>query len=218
MAINKAQTSMFMKVMLGIIAFTFIVSLIPWQSGGLGGSSQNNAATKSNELATIAAQYGNTIGTYESLLVSDPTSATVLVNLGNVYFDWADQVSRASTAAVGQARGVAERPMWRSAISYYERAVQTTGGATPAVQTDMAIAYLNVGESARALEICNSVIKQDPKFPMAWLWKGNALLGATGQEAEAIAAFEKYIALDAKGQNVDYAKAKISELKVTAGK
>ena len=109
MALNKAQTSMGVKVILIVLIVAFVASFIPLIGSAFsGGDSQQNAQT--GALDAIDQQFQPTIASLTGMLQSEPESYTVLVNLGNTYFDWAAQLQQASstsTSAVG-----ADQPIW----------------------------------------------------------------------------------------------------------
>ena len=147
---------------------------------------------------------------------SDPTSYTAHVNLGNAYFDWAQtlstpaegasQISTAAMAAVG--------PLWLSSRDAYAKAVKIKAG-DPAVETDFAIVTFYSGETTAAIVIGERVTKANPDFAQAWLNLG-VFYASSGQNAKAIAAFERYVKLDPKGQNVAFAQEQIKSLKAPA--
>lgn len=212
MAINKANTPVWMKVTLVILAIVFASSFVTVSAqscSDTGGLAATNAAT--DPVESVKAQYQPTIDSLNSVLKSDPESYTVLVQLGDTYFNWADallQQSQTSTAAAA-----ASGPLWISAKDSYARALEVKKGESP-VTVDYSFALFYSGETSKAIEVAEGVTKADPEFAMAPLALGN-FRSYLGDSAGAINDFQKYLDLDPKDKwgNVEFAKGRIAELK-----
>lgn len=193
MAINKKNASPAVKV--GIIAvsvllvLTFTLPLIV--PGGFGGSTASTTGTE-GQLDALAARYGGTIAGYQASLASDPTSYTVLVGLGNTYFDWGAEIQRA-----GIANG-ADQPMWVSAYSFYSRALEAQPG-DPNVTTDAAISAFYSGDTASAISLIDGVTEANPEFSPGF-FNAAIFYDAAGDAAAASAAASRFLELDPDGQ------------------
>jgi tetratricopeptide (TPR) repeat protein len=171
------------------------------------------ATTPAATVEQINAQFQPGVTALTATAASNPASYTAQVNLGNAYFDWAQtlstpaqgasQISTAAMAAVG--------PLWLSSKDAYAKAIKIKAG-DPAVETDFAIVTFYSGETTAAIVLGENVVKAKPDFAQAWLNLG-VFYGTVGQNAKAIAAFERYIKLDPKGQNVSFAQDQIKSLK-----
>jgi len=212
-AINKSNSPTWVKITLIVLIIAFVASLItivanPFQASN---TQTTGAQTGADQVSQVDAQYQPQVAGLTSQLQSDPTSYTVLVNLGNTYFDWAAQIqqaSQANTSAVG-----ADQPLWTSAKDAYARAVAVSNKES-SVRTDYAITLFYTGDTTKAIEIVTAVTKDDPKFPYGWFNLG-IFKKALGDNKTALAAFQKAIELDPKGAkiSIDYAKQQVTELK-----
>jgi tetratricopeptide (TPR) repeat protein len=200
MAINKRKASPMLKV--GIIAISVLMVLaftLPLLSPDLfsGGTTNPDGTTGTGELEAIAAQYGGSIQTFEAQLASDPTSYTVLVNMGNTYFDWAIETANATG---GQTP--ADRPIWIASASYYDRAL-AIDSSDPNVGTDASIARYYSGDVAGAIELVEQVIEANPDFAIAH-YNAGIFYRAAARDGDAVVAFNTYLELDpddAQGNN-----------------
>lgn len=210
MALNKAQTSMGVKVILIMLIIAFVASFIPLV-GSLFSGNTTTGTTQPSQTETINQQYQNSVAGITSMLQSEPESYTVLVSLGNAYFDWAaqlQQASQTSTSAVG-----ADAPIWVAAKDAYRRALAVKSGE-PAVTVDYAIAAFYSGETNEAIKAAESITKSNPNFAQAHFNLG-IFYKTLAQNDKAIAAYEKYLKLDPKGEqgNADFAKQELESLK-----
>ncbi|MBA4370908.1 MAG: hypothetical protein C0418_04945 [Coriobacteriaceae bacterium] len=212
MAIDKSNTKPWVKVVIIVVALSFVAAFIPGLWTALSGSGQQNSATGGNgQLEQVAKQHAGQIASLKGLLASDPTSYTVLVAMGNAYFDWAAATAQASTDS-----GI-EGPMWESATIYYERALAAKSG-DPSVGTDMAIAYFYGGRTAEAIAAVEVVLAKNPEFA-AGLYNAGIFYQAAGRNADGVAVLTKYIAADPQGTSgqIDRAKQMITQMQGSAG-
>ena len=211
MALNKAQTSVGMKVVLILLIVAFVASFVSIGAGLFtGGTTTTNQPTSTDPLTAINAQYQPTVAALTNTLQSQPESYTALVSLGNTYFDWAasvQQQSQTSTAAVG-----ADQPLWISAKDAYTRALKVEKGE-PAVQVDYAITLFYTGDTNNAVAIATTVTKDSPEFAPAWFNLG-VFYRALGQNDKAVASFNQALKLDPEGTqiNAEFAKSQVQEL------
>jgi tetratricopeptide (TPR) repeat protein len=213
MALNKRQTSTVTKVIIIFLAVVFALSItIPFLGlGGDGGTTDGGTAAQ-GAFENIALQYQPTADAYEATLASDPTSYTVLVSLGNWYYDWANDLQIAQDVPLGS-----DRPYWLAATTYYERAIAETTG-TPDVMTDMAVAFYYGGRTDRAIETIEQVLDAEPEFATA-LFNAGIFYGASGRIDDSIQAFTDYLALDPEGTSgrPDYAREQIDAMRASVG-
>ena len=213
MALNKSQTSLGVKVVLVVVAIAMVGFLFP-AVFSLFNSNDSNANTQNTAKGawdTIAAEYNATVAQNDQALKTNPTNYVILVQQGNTYFDWALKVMQASQT--NQNLLGSDQPLWLSARQYYERAAAATTTIDAPVQTDLSIAYHYSGETSKAVETVNKVIVQNAEFAPAWFNLG-VFYQAQGKNPDAVAAYQKALALDPKGQttSVDYAKQQIEVL------
>lgn len=211
MAINKANTPVWMKAVLILMAIVFVFGFISIGASPFMNNGQQQPGTATpGSLDAINQQFTPTVSALTAQLQSEPESYTVLVNLGNTYFDWAAQVqqqSQTTSAAVGT-----DLPLWVSAKDAYGRALAVQPGEPP-VAVDYAITLFYTGEAAKAIEQAEAVAKASPDFAPAYFNLG-IFYGSTGENAKAIANFEKYLELDPEGKqgNADFAKSQLESL------
>ena len=210
LALDKSRTSLGVKIVLIFVAVAMVGYLAPTLFG-LFGSSGKTANTNTDVLASIASQYTSTVAANDSVLRSDPASYTILVNQGNTYFDWALKVQQAS--ASNQALLGSDQPMWLSAQQYYARA-QALKADDPPVNVDHAITLFYSGETTKAIGVASAVTKKHADFAPGWFNLG-VFYSSIGNNAVALAALEKAVALDPKGAsiNLTYAQQQIATLK-----
>ncbi|MDZ4063871.1 MAG: tetratricopeptide repeat protein [Coriobacteriia bacterium] len=211
MALNKKQTSLVTKIGIGLVAALLVLSFVPWGSlgsSGFGGGTTGGTGT--GQLDAIAAKHSAAVAAYDQTLASEPTSYTVLVHQGNRYFDWALDVQKA-VASQASLTG-ADRPMWLSATSYYERAVAVKPG-DPSVTTDLAIAYFYTGQTDMAIITVEPVLKANPDFAQAFFNAG-VFYNTAGQTERAAAVLTKYLELDPQGAsgNREFAERTLKEI------
>jgi tetratricopeptide (TPR) repeat protein len=213
-AINKANTPVWMKAVLILMAIVFVFGFISIGASPFLDNGQQPGTAPAGSLDAINGQFTPTVSALTTQLQSEPESYTVLVNLGNTYFDWAVQVqqqSQTTSAAVG-----ADLPLWVSAKDAYGRALAVKPGEPP-VTVDYAITLFYTGESTRAIEEAEAVAKADPEFAPAFFNLG-IFYGAVGENATAITNLERYLELDPEGKqgNADFAKNQLQTLRTTS--
>lgn len=196
MAINKKKASPVVKIGIWVVSAMLILSFtLPLLIDGLSGSSGTTNNTGTGQLDAVATKHGPTVTALEQQLASQPTSYTVLSNLGNTYFDWGMEAEQASPNTG------ASRPMWTSAVVYYDRAIEVQPG-NPNVTTDAAIAHYYSGDAPGAAALIDTVIKANPEFAPGH-FNGAIFYEAVGRNADALAAAKKAQELDPEGQSGD---------------
>jgi len=194
-AINKKKSSPVVKIGIIVISGMIVLAFLPWNSLAMlfsGGG--NTTSGTSGQLDAIAAEFTNTVTALEQSLASDESSYTVLVNLGNTYFDWGIKVQQTNIAG-------ADKPMWVSATVYYDRALEVQPG-DPNVTTDAAIAHYYAGEPNKAIVLIEPIMQSAPTFAPAF-FNAAIFYDTTGDAAKAAAAANTYLELDPDGQSGD---------------
>ncbi len=218
MGLDKSSTSMGMKIIISLLILAFVSTFL---YGGIASIIQvfqpnpnQPATTATDPIAAAETQFQPQVDALRALVESDPTSQTPLVNLGNAYFDWAQQVSQASQNSTTAA--VTAGALWISAKDTYAKAIKIKPG-DPALTIDYAIATFYSGDTAGAIAIAVPVSESNPTFAQAWLNLG-VFYQASGESAKAIAAFNQYLKLDPTGKqgNADFAKEQLDLLKKTS--
>lgn len=224
MAIDKRHTSPGVKILIWILIVAFVLSGI-----GLGAtslvslfqSSGSAGTTTGDPVAQVKQSYDPGITALKAVVASDPESYTPLVNLGNLYLDYASQLSQAAGSQPTTSVLQQQTDLYTSAKDVYARALVVKND-DPAVRGDYAIALFNTGETAKALEVAGQTVAKYPDAALVWLKLGdfNLILyqqNPTAPEAaqfkkDGVAAYQKYLKLDPKGQYVKQAQDSISQL------
>jgi tetratricopeptide (TPR) repeat protein len=107
----------------------------------------------------------------ENALKDDPNNAGLLVQLGNLYYDW----GQSELDNKGDAANPANK--WTRAINYYERAL-TVDPKNVNVRVDMANLLRYMNRSDDAIKEYHTAIAQDPKHPQARI----NLIAALGED------------------------------------
>lgn len=216
MGLDKSSTSVGMKVIIGLLILAFVSTFL---YGGISSiiqafqptSSSTSTQTSSDPVVAASDLYKPQVDALSKVVASEPTSYTPLVSLANKYFDWAKAVSQASQTSTSAA--VTASTLWISAKDTYAKALKVKPGESP-VTIDYAIATFYSGDTAGAIAIAVPVTKSDPTFAQAWVNLGT-FYEASGENAKAIAAYERYVALDPQDKqgNLKFAKGQITALK-----
>ncbi|MGC2425150.1 MAG: tetratricopeptide repeat protein [Nitrospirota bacterium] len=96
----------------------------------------------------------------ESALKADPKNVNLLIQIGNLYYDWGqDEVSK---------EGEAAQPVdkWGRAVGYYQQAL-AIDPTNVNVRVDMANLMRYTGQPDQAVEEYRKAIKQNPQHPQA---------------------------------------------------
>lgn len=111
MAVDKSNTPAWMRVVIILVAVSFVASGIAIVAAGIGGGSgSKTAATGTSTTDQNQARVDNAVAAAES----SPNDPEVVIQVGHAYFEWAVDVyeSGQQTAAI---------PLWKSAVSYYDK-------------------------------------------------------------------------------------------------
>ncbi|NTU72396.1 MAG: tetratricopeptide repeat protein [Coriobacteriia bacterium] len=202
MSLNKSNTSPFMKVIIVIIIISMVTLFF---AGGVAGIVELfkpvPKAPVVDPIVALKQQYDPQLSRFDAMLASDPTSYTVLVSSGNARFDYAlaltKLVSATATAAIEPAA-----IQWAGAADAFKKAVKANKDAPSGVGIDYSITLYYSGETTQAIKIATGVVKKDPTFAPAHYNLG-IFFEAIGDKVSAIAAYQRYLALDPEGKNGD---------------
>jgi tetratricopeptide (TPR) repeat protein len=210
-AINKKQSSLWVKIVLIFVVVAFIASLVPALFlGNTGGTQDASGATETAAtLERVANDHLPAVNSYTAALSSEPTSYTALVGLGNTYFDWGAQLQQALGGNTGH-----DLPMWLAASTAYNQALAVQPG-DPNVGVDFAIALFYSGQAERAIEVIEQVQAESPEFGPAYFNAG-IFYRAIGQTDTAIANLERYLELEPEGGSASAATGILAELRAAA--
>lgn len=212
MALNKAQTSLFVKIVLIVVALAFVASFIPLLLPNTGAQQAEDVA-QSGQLEQISVQYAPAAQALEQAVASEPTSYTALVNLGNTYVDWGAAVEQAAQTNASAAG--ADVPMWNSAKSAYERAVAIRADEA-GVLGDYAVTLFKLGDVEGAIIRGEEAVAIDGEFAPVWFNLG-LFYEAANQPDKAIVAYETYVAVDPEGVSGDMARAQEAIARLQGG-
>jgi len=173
MAVDKSRTPMWMKVVIWVVAASFVGGgVIVAGSGGGSSSSKSSSgesSTATNTASSIAAQYKPAIDAADTGLKSTPENYDSLVTQGNNYYDWAAAVVNASIDPS------VSNSLFISAADFYTRATETSTTAQAAVWGDRAFA-LYYGGSADAKAALEDFMKKDAKDTTGQLATAKSML------------------------------------------
>lgn len=215
MAIDKRNAPPWVKATIVVIAMLLVIAfggaLIPGLAALFSSDQSAGAQAGRGTLDAVAAEKGPQIMAIEQALASDPTSYTVLVALGNSYFDYALAVQEVD------ADPIITSALWSKAADGYQRAL-AIDPADPNVATDLSIALYYGGSTDDAIVVVESVLAQDPKFAAA-LYNAGVFYRTAGRTADAIRVLEAFLVEDPDGRagNRQLAEQFLGELKSQAG-
>jgi tetratricopeptide (TPR) repeat protein len=223
MALNKSQTSLWMKVLIIALAIMMamlvllpgITSLMTPSNIPAGQSSTTTSGTPSaTSYEGIAQQFAGQIQANEAALAKSPKDFDLLVKQANTYFDWALTVRQTQALA---SQGL-DQPLWKSAVADYQRALAVNAKFNPAVMTDYAVALHYSGNDKAAIAMVAAVLKQQPDFPQAVLNRG-VFAESSNDTATAIAYYGKFVKLNPKDEasSVTFAKGRVAALQGLRG-
>lgn len=121
MAINKSSSPPWVKVIIILVAISFVASVagvaVVGANGGGGGSTGAKTGTGTDN-ASIAAKYQPTLDALNASLQADPENADLLTQVGHTYYEYAAELTNAGLGDVAA-------PLWATAISFYDRVLKT---------------------------------------------------------------------------------------------
>ena len=118
--------------------------------------------------------------------------------------------NRAALVAIGN--GLRRASDAEGALQAMQGAVQTGGEPTPALLSELALAQRAAGDRDSAIKTLDHALDLDPKYATAHYLLGNLYAGAK-KVADAKKHYERYLALEPKGQQADQARERLKMLK-----
>jgi tetratricopeptide (TPR) repeat protein len=218
-ALNKAHTSIWVKVLIIVLIVAF-VSLFMYQ--GLAGifalfqQSPTAATSTVDYVAAVNQQNQAIIDALKATLASSPTSYTAAVAVADGYFNWAQQLSQPQTGASQptSAALTAAATQWTAASTAYDAAVKLTKTFDPPAQTDRSYATLySTNDATAAIAIVKVVTEKAPTFGQGWFHLGYYYELQQKQQA-AIEPFQKFLALHPSSddsQSIAYAQQSLKQ-------
>ena len=219
MSINKSNTSTGMKIVIIILIVAFVLL---FSYGGIAGfvdlfSNKNQVANTPtvDPVTAIKNQFDSRISAFDNALASAPTSYTLLVNSANAHFDYAQQLSKASQTATAAMAPAIEQ--WSLARDAFAKAVKVRKPLENSVGVDYSITLFYSGDTTSAIKAAVAVRQADPNYAPAYYNLG-IFYQAARNPTFAIAAFQRYLALDPKGTigSPDYARQQLQSLGASA--
>lgn len=214
MAIDKSNTSPLMKVLIIFLAATFVLGI---GFAGVVGSCSSatpttttgtpaGSATTTQTVNAIGLQYTPIIQAIEASITVEPKNYDLLVAQAQNYYQWGAKVREAvQTSNPGQ-----DAPIWKSAATYYARALAVKSGDTQ-VMGDYAVSLFYSGDAPAAITEGEKVRALDAKFGPN-LFNLGIFYQNSGDKVKAKAAYEAYLAVEPAGDMAQAAKDNIAAL------
>ena len=116
MAVNKSQTPLWMRVVIIIVAVSFVLAGVAVVFAGIGGNDTDPASTGTTGTggALFADSYQPRVDAAVLAMNSDPGNPDIIAQVGHAYYEWAVAVYESGQVP-------ASIPFWLSAVSYYEQ-------------------------------------------------------------------------------------------------
>lgn len=202
--LDKRKSALWVKILAGVIAFTFIGGMVvffvsPFM-GQSGSGTQQSAQLDQQEVA-----YSDDARMYEAMVSRSSTDTTALVSLGNTYYDWGSYLAFQKK----DNRGAAEK--WMKAIEAYVKALKLDP-TNVNVKTDLGALYLYLNNPLEAKKQWMEVLSQVPTAPQA-LYNMGLVSKVLGETTEAARYIEEYLRLYPSDTNAAQARKLLDELK-----
>lgn len=199
MLLNKEKTNLVIKVVAIFMAVAFIATVIPL---ALLPSDQNKSQSKLDP--EREEYYQSNINRVESSIKNNPKELTLLIEAGNLNFDYAVELRSAKDTNKAASS-------FQQAIDYYQKALEIDP-KNGDVRTDLGIALHNTGKGSEAIEEFKKAIEVKPDHSLAYFNWG-VVASQLGRKDEAIQAWEKFLELEPTGERADFVKKQLEELK-----
>jgi tetratricopeptide (TPR) repeat protein len=223
-ALNKAHTSIWVKVLIVVLIVAF-VSLFMYQGlAGLfslfqQGGSQASSTTV-DYVAAVNEQNQSITTALKATLASAPTSYTAAVAVADAYFNWAQQLTQPQAGASQPTTDAmaAAAQEWTQAKVAYDAATKLTKTFDAPMLTDRSFATLYAtNDATQAIALVKVVTDKAPTFPQGWFHLGYYYELQQNTKA-AVAPFQRYLALKPsteESQSVGYAEQALKAAGVT---
>lgn len=144
MAIDKSNTPMWMRVVIILVALSFLGMLVPVVLGGLGKTGGSSGSTTKPD--SIASVYQPRVDAAMSLMQNNPTNPDIVAQVGHSYYEWAVALYES-----GQVQ--ASIPLWLGAVNYYDQALALRPDDDVVLGNKaFALFYAKSGDAPAALE------------------------------------------------------------------
>lgn len=214
MLLDKKKVSLLTKIGATVVAVAFIASLTPFIPSLIKSSSE----TKSSEEVSLGQQrkqYQEEVKNLEVALKANPKNLEAWIALGNAYFDWANlEMQLASSSKDREKAATKAAAYWSQAVKAYQQAL-ALDPTNPSVRTDMAICYYQLGQVDEAVKELKEVLSKRSDFAPAYFHLG-LVYKSQNKPKEAQKAWEKFLKLEPSGQNADFVRQQLNELKKTS--
>jgi hypothetical protein len=146
MAVNKSQTPLWMRVVIILVAISFVGGLVVVGVAGSGKGGGNTGQQASGTGALDTAQLQSSLDAALAAAEAQPDNPEIIETLGNAYFDYAAALTNA-----GRDREAA--PYWQNAVIQYDKVLAGNPG-NDIVLGDKAFAlyYAGSAEARAALQ------------------------------------------------------------------
>lgn len=112
MAVDKSNTPVWMRVVIIIVAVSFLATGVVIAADVIGGGSGGSSGAASAD--SINAQYKPRVDAAVAAAQASPSNPGVVIEVGHAYFEWAVALYEG-----GQVSG--SIPIWKSAVTYYDQ-------------------------------------------------------------------------------------------------
>lgn len=113
MSVNKSSTPAWMRMVIIIVAISFVTGGVAIVAAGIGGGNKGTGAQSGD---TITATYQPRVESAKAAMETSPDNPDVIAQVGHAYFEWA-------VALFEGGQQSASIPIWKSAVSYYDQAL-----------------------------------------------------------------------------------------------
>jgi len=145
MAVDKSHTPLWVKVVIWVVALSFVFGGVAFV-GFSGGGSSSSDTTDTTSAASITAQYQPAVDAAVAAVAADPENPDLLALAGHRYYEWA-------VALYESGDQPASEPLWLAAVSYYDKVLAITPDDVIILgNKGFALAYAGADGAAEALQ------------------------------------------------------------------
>jgi len=116
MAINKSNSPAWVKVVVILVAVSFVAAFIPLVIQGFSGGGGGGQSATPNDAGSFAAKYQPAIDAGNAALQANPENSALLTQQGHNYYEWAAELSNNSLFD-------AALPLWLTAVDFYDKSL-----------------------------------------------------------------------------------------------
>jgi hypothetical protein len=111
MAVNKAETPAWMRIVIIMVVISFTGAGIAIVAAGIGGGGSGSAASGGD---TITSQFQPRVDAALTAMKASPDNPDIIAQVGHAYFEWA-------VALYESGQQGASIPFWLSSVTYYDQ-------------------------------------------------------------------------------------------------